>query len=346
MLNLKRPKRLLLIALLLTVVMVFLPVAGVHAASAPFLLALGDSTGYGLSAFPDPANRDLATLHGFNDQFADALMARYPSLTYLNLAEPGDKTYDLLAKLQQAACRAQVKSARFVTVCIGGNNLLGPSLDAIFGLWGIDPDDYDAPDGSDMLSALAGVLAARFAADPTYDPMDDFARLLDLTDPAAIAFHRALLQGCADFQKEWPLIAGQIQNLNRTCEFFVTTVHNPLRVSGPADPLYPLYLEFEVLLASINGTIKAGELIWGYRVVDANKAIKNTPGGVDFNIPGAMAAAEAMLAMDPLDPLYSLAVNQFLRATDPHPTYCGHEAIYEQLAAVRRNTPSWYWWIR
>ena len=301
MLNLKRPKRLLLIALLLTVVMVFLPVAGVHAASAPFLLALGDSTGYGLSAFPDPANRDLATLHGFNDQFADALMARYPSLTYLNLSEPGDKTYDLLAKLQQAACRAQVKSARFVTVCIGGNNLLGPSLDAIFGLWGIDPDDYDAPDGSDMLTALAGVLAARFAADPTYDPMDDFARLLDFTDPAAIAFHRALLQGCADFQKEWPLIAGQIQNLNRTCEFFVTTVH---------------------------------------------KIIKNTPGGVDFDIPGAMAAAEVMLAMDPLDPLYSLAVNQFLRATDPHPTYCGHEAIYEQLAAVRRNTPSWYWWIR
>jgi len=81
-------------------------------------------------------------------------------------------------------------------------------------------------------------------------------------------------------------------------------------------------------------------------VVDANKVIKNTTGGVDFNIPGAMAAAEAMLAMDPLDPLYPLAVNRFLRATDPHPTYCGHEAIYEQLAAVRRNTPSWYWWIR
>jgi hypothetical protein len=77
--------------------------------------------------------------------------------------------------------------------------------------------------------------------------------------------------------KKWPLIAGQIQNLNRTCEFCVTTVHNPLRVSSPSDPLNPLYPGFEVLLASLNGTIKAGELIWGYRVVDANKGIKNTP---------------------------------------------------------------------
>jgi hypothetical protein len=39
-LNLKRPKRLLLTALLLTVVMVFLPVAGAQGASAPLLLAL------------------------------------------------------------------------------------------------------------------------------------------------------------------------------------------------------------------------------------------------------------------------------------------------------------------
>jgi hypothetical protein len=68
--------------------------------------------------------------------------------------------------------------------------------------------------------------------DPTYDSMDDFARLLDLT----IRRHRlsrALLQG-VPITKRMESLPARSRNLKRTANFR-HDVHNPLRVSGPAD---------------------------------------------------------------------------------------------------------------
>jgi len=274
------------------------------------------------------------------------LSGQYGSIAYSNIAMPGDKTGDLLTKLKSPAVRAQISQSRFLTVSIGGNNLLGPSIAAIFGLWGIDPEDYDDLDGRDMLTALAAAIDAKYAADPAYNPLDDFSRLMDLTDPVAIAFHKALLQGVADFKKEWPAIASQIRKLNRRCEFYVTTVHNPLSISNSADPLYPLYLEFETLIGSINLTIRGYALLFGYRVVDAHQAVKYTSGAIDFDIVGAVAAAALMGQLGKSHPLYPSYYLTFLQKTDPHPTYIGHTAIYQQLVKVRSSTPSWYWYLR
>lgn len=343
--NQSKSKFVFILTLALVFALIF-PMTGVNAAAVPSFVALGDSTGFGLSAFPDPEVRDIATLYGFNDQFADYLAGRYGAVSYTNMALPGDKTRDLQAKLQDPAVRTLVRNARFMTVCIGGNNLLGPAIEAIFGLWGVDPADYTDPDGKDMLDALAAAIAAKYAENPYYNPMDDFARLMDLTDPCAIAFHKALLQGVADFKKEWPDIASQIRKLNRRGELYVTTVHNPLQVSSSSDPIYPLYLEFETLLGAINLTIRAYALTYGYRVVDSNRVIKSTPGAVDFDIAGAIAAATMMVQLGNSDPLYPAYYLAFLQKTDPHPTYTGHTAIYNQLVVVKRNTPSWYWLLR
>ena len=344
-LNKFKSKFVLMLALALVVALI-LPMAGISAASAPSFVALGDSTGFGLSAFPVPEVRDISTISGFNDQFAAYLTGIFGTVSYTNMALPGDKTGHLLAKLQLPVVRTQVRNARIMTVSIGGNNLLGPAIEAIFGLWGVNPADYSDPDGKDMLDALAAAIAAKYAANPAYNPMDDFARLMDLTDPAAIAFQKALLRGVADFKKEWPDIASQIRQLNRRGELYVTTVHNPLQISSSSDPLYPLYLQFETLLGVINFTIRAYALTYGYRVVDANRVIRSTPGAVDFDIAGAIAAATLLVQTDLSDPLYPVYYLAFLQKTDPHPTFIGHTAIYQQLVNRRRNTPSWYWLLR
>jgi hypothetical protein len=335
-------KWILLVVFILVTVLVF-PCSMVNAGvPTPKFVALGDSTGFGLSAFPDPSNRDLTTLNGFNKQFATYL--GYTGPDYANLAWPGDRTCDLLADLDTEWFQLHVASARILTVTIGGNNLLGPSIAAICGLWGIDPSHYvNDLDGKQMLTDLAKAIADRYMSTPGYDPMDDFARLMDLTDPAAQALHAALLQGVADFRNQWPQIAAKIRKLNGTAELYVSTVHNPLQVSGTSDPLYPLYLEFEVLLGAINLNITRYALTYRYRIVDVNRICKNTPGAITFDIAGAGETAVILMNMNPADPAYPATYTHFLEQTDPHPSYIGHVAVFTQMKAVRRNTPFWYW---
>jgi len=267
----RKSKTVLFVAFLLATVLIF-PFIGLRAATPPVFAALGDSTGYGLSAFPGPTNRNLATLYGFNDQFADHLADRYGSVSYTNKAWPGDKTADLLADLDDSGIKAQISGSNIITVMIGGNNLLTPAIASICGLWGVNPADYDDLDGKDMLEALA----------------------------AAIAFHGVLLRGVADLKKDWPAIARKLRSLNRHAEIYVCTVHNPIQVTSSADPLYPLYVEFEMLLGSINWTIRCYALYYRYRVVDINKAFKSTAGALTFDIAGAVEAATYMAALGPI----------------------------------------------
>ncbi|MDW7656998.1 MAG: hypothetical protein SCM11_07470, partial [Bacillota bacterium] len=271
----------------------------------------------------------------------------YGSKNYANLAWPGDTTGDLLADLKTVSVKTQVRKASILTVNIGGNNLLGPSIAAICGLWGISPDQYvDDLDGRQMLSDLAAAIALKFEL-PDYDPMQDFMRLMDLNDPAAVAFHTALLQGTAGFMHDWPEIVSQIRQLNNRAELYVNTVHNPIQISNQSDLLYPLYLEFESLISTINLTIKSYALVYHYRVVDSHKAYKSIPGALTFDIAGAVAAATAIVSLDPADPAYAynlMALQlKFLQKTDPHPSYIGHAATFELLQTIRSNTPAWYW---
>ncbi len=332
----------LFLALILATVMIF-PFAGVSAEKLPDFVALGDSTGFGLSAFPDSTDRNLSTLNGFNDMFAEYLGISGSS-NYSNLAWPGDKTSDLLADLGSTAVKTKVIQADFLTVSIGGNNLLGPAIAAICGLWDVHPELYENDlDGSEMLGDLAEAIAFRYATIPGYNPMNDFMHLLNFQDPAAIAFHSALINGTINFYKEWPKIANQIRRLNNKAEFYVVTVHNPIQVSGSDDPLYPLYREFDTLIDSINLTIKSYALLYRYRVVDVNRAFETIPGALTFNIAGAIESATMMYYLTSANPAFEIYRLQFLEQTDPHPSYTGHSAAYELLIKVRNSTPAWFW---
>jgi hypothetical protein len=332
----EKPKRLFLLIFILAAALT-IPYTGVSAAEPVRFVALGDSTGFGLSAFPDPFDRNLESLYGFNDMFAESL-GIYGTSSYINLAWPGDKTSDLLYKLGQTGSAAAVRGADMLTVTIGGNNLLGPSIAAICGIWGIDPANYPGDlDGRDMLTALAEAIAYRYMTVPGYDPMVDFMRLFTPDDPAAVAFHMALAQGIADFNVEWPAIARQIRRLNPKAELYVNTVHNPIRITGPDDPLLSLYLQFEFMIDSLNRTIESYSRMYRYQVVDINQAFKDTSGSLTFDIAGAINTATAIFALGPApDPYqYAALVLQLLQKTDPHPTYVGHQAAFALLQSVR-----------
>ena len=139
----------------------------------------------------------------------------------------------------------------------------------------------------------------------------------------------------ADFVEEWPQIAGQIRGLNQTAELYVNTVHNPLRVTGELDPLYPLYLEFETLLRKVNLTIKSSAKHYCYKVVDINQAFKDVPASLSFDILGAMATATA-LATIPNNPNMPALTLAFLQQTDPHPTMIGHNIC---IPTADQNAP-------
>lgn len=332
----RKSKRLFLLMLILTVALV-LPYASVSAAEPVSFVALGDSTGFGLSAFPNPDYRALDTLYGFNDMFANSLGV-YGTEYYNNFAWPGDKTSDLFYKLSQPGPAYAVAEADILTVTIGGNNLLGPSIAAICGIWDIDPADYPGDlDGRIMLTALAGAIAEHYKTIPGYDPMVDFMHLFTPDDPAAIAFQMALMKGIIDFNMEWPAIARQIRRLNPNAELLVSTVHNPIVIANPADPLYSLFLQFEFMIGSLNKTIETYSRMFRYRVVDINQAFKNTPGSLTFDIAGAINTATALfnLGLDPDPYQQAVLMLQLLQKTDPHPTYIGHAAAYEQLETVR-----------
>ena len=86
----------------------------------PSYVALGDSipAGYGLSTTADAY---------------PALVGKEINYLVSNLAESGDTTSDLISKLKTATYKNKLSKASFVTISIGGNDLMG-SLDNILTL--------------------------------------------------------------------------------------------------------------------------------------------------------------------------------------------------------------------
>ncbi len=293
------------------------------------LVALGDSIGYGLSAFPDRTNRSRSTLSGFNDQFAAFLSLHDDD--YVNLACPGDKAADLLMKLGRSDFQDEIAAADILTVSIGGNNLLGPSLDALCRLWDLNPADYVHAENRSLFSDLKEAIAARHALEPDYRAEQDFMRLANLRDPAAIACRIALIRGIFAFSREWPKIILQIRQLNGRARIFVVTVPSPKR-NGEADNRFEdFYLAIEALANAINRVIRKHRKGNPYQILDLNRISREIPNAMTFDITGAMAASVRLMQTAPDDAAYAAHLLEFLEKSDLHPSYAGHVAVYEEL---------------
>ena len=143
--------------------------------------------------------------------------------TYANLSTPGDTTSSLLDVISNNS--ATIRSGNVFTISIGSNNLLGPAIQAIIGLYGLKMTDFQEPDGSDMILALA----KKVMADPRPDLT--FAQLMTPNNPKAIAlnanwvlghhpFHDALANHHDAAADTRPIRQGLRQQLVQSIEIF------------------------------------------------------------------------------------------------------------------------------
>jgi LPXTG-motif cell wall-anchored protein len=157
------------------------------------ILALGDSitTGSGLT------NKNDSYLNKFASKFDPAIF----ETSIINNAVDGYTSSDLLNELQSTANT----NADFVTVTIGGNNILKPFREAL---------------DSKIKSLPAGT------PNPMVVAMDSL-----LKDPVAInSMSLEINQGILKFQEDFPKIINAIKKNNGHAIIFLQTVYNPFSV--------------------------------------------------------------------------------------------------------------------
>lgn len=155
-------------------------------------VALGDSISKGYihpRLFDEPLYE-----RPYVDRLDDELSVLYPNyyVHTINFSLEGDETSDLLFKLDGMDMEEALVKADFISLCIGGNNILKAAK-----------KDYDIS--------------------PTYIvPGYDFTEM----DPLVAD------EGLRDFAIEFPQIMDKINGLNDTATVMVMTVYNPINISG------------------------------------------------------------------------------------------------------------------
>lgn len=209
------------------------------------LLVLGDSiaTGYGLSGYPSDANcygRQLAAAFGLTGS------------GYMNLAKDGAATSDLVSLLATADGQSAVKAADTIEISIGGNNVLGPFLSAVYSALGLS----SSATFSDLQKALA--------TNP--NAMALIAAKLSAADTLA-QFQNGVTAFGSDFTK----IIASLKTLNPGAHVYIQTVYNPFSGLTGYDALSLLADNY---LGAINQAIAGGASSGGYTVVDVASAFK------------------------------------------------------------------------
>ncbi|MBU3143442.1 cell wall-binding repeat-containing protein [Clostridium sp. CF012] len=207
-------------------------------------IALGDSITYGMSAEKD---------HGYVDLFYNNLKS-FPGnvgIKLMNLGKSGDKSSDLLSKLQNdATTKNSVSKAKVITISVGGNNLLSPVINGLAIAFNLDP--ASATFASDLELAIS-------------NPNNQQKLTIALSKlPSGI------MSGVKQFGTDWVYIIGMIKMLAPNADVYVTTLYNPL------NHLDPLYNIFDQAIQGINTTIRIPNT--GYKVADVYTAFHDYQG--------------------------------------------------------------------
>jgi len=204
---------------------VFSNASDIYAAETLNYVALGDSIA---------AYFGLEKGQGYAELLTEKLVAEggYTSVSLENLAQSGDDTQDLLAKIE--ANKTAIADADVVTICIGGNNFLGTLITGMVTPLNLSQETLVSQgymlfnmDISDEMFALA-------------------ARELQAPEIQA-----ELAKGIARFRADLPQIITGIRDLAPNAQIYIMTVYNPLE---PEHPIYPL---LDPVTNQINTMIKA-----------------------------------------------------------------------------------------
>ncbi|APM40037.1 SGNH/GDSL hydrolase family protein [Clostridium kluyveri] len=220
-------------------------------------LALGDSISYGMSADPGKGYVDLFHKHL-------ETLGRYGEVNLQNLSVSGDKSSDLLTKLQTDEYKEAVKDAKIITISIGGNNLLSPVIEAVCQAFGVNRNNNPN---------YQTELALAVASNPNKD-----AILAGIVSSGTL--FQNLNSGILQFKSDFPSIIQTIKALAPQSEIYVLTLYNPFNSQDP------MYSAFDSIINLINTTIKAQTN--NCNVVDVYEKLKTTSGAVNFSLSNMM----------------------------------------------------------
>lgn len=288
-------KKRLLVLFVVVVFVMLLPMQVFAAKPAPVVktveyVGLGDSIAYGMSA---SIGNDYYTRYS---TYLDSKTTA--PFTKTNTALPGLTCGELRAELEGTSSltftRAVLPGATVVTVSIGGNNLLGPLIDYVAALYGIDTN---SPDFLDLLSAAINANPSKLTNDLAWQILWPWSEL-----------RGDLKAGVDAFRVDWPTIVPKIKTLSgQSPKVYVLTVYNPVYGN---DTLRDFMDEY---IVQINQIIKGYASSQGYLAIDIYAKFDSYTG---------------------IEPIVGFDLAGSPATFDPHPTDLGHEIIYNALVAA------------
>lgn len=224
-------------------IMVALPTANNY-------VALGDSIACDLSTSPGKGYVDL-----FYNYLKNQPQNTGTGMELNNLAVSGYTSKDLLTQLGKSNVQKTISQAKVITVSIGSNNLLKPTIETVAAAFGLNPKDSNFV--NDMNIKLS---------DPS-----NLAILLNLMSPENLP--KSLEAGVTQFDSDWGNIVDTIRTLAPKAQVYVMTLYNPLiqdrTVDGYVFGVYDPYIQ------AINGIIKESDT---YKVADVYPLFLNNQG--------------------------------------------------------------------
>lgn len=259
--------------------------------------ALGDSIarGYGLD---DPETQAYPAL--LRDR-----MQSYSEVEYANYAVDGQTSAGLLELLSSGGA-PMLDGADVVTVCIGANNLLGPTIGLL--------SEQLVELALDMPSLLRKYYEAITGGDASAleEVRSDLNRLVGALSAALEEdeFQAELQAGIQDMSAHLPQIIDAIRRQAPEADIYVTTVYNPYKgykiTLGGLQAELPLDAVADNAVRALNAVITSQADALSYTVADSYTAFENS--GADLVNAGANFSV------------------------DPHPNRAGHELLAETHA--------------
>lgn len=233
--------------------------------------------------------------------------------------------------------QASLPYADIITISIGSNNLLGPFIAGIAGLYDIEPVPGDIT-GAAMLTELAGEIYADYHDGDLITPE---MRLVALMDPLDDAWHEGTIQ----FLNDWAVILANIRKINPDAEIYVNNLYNPLLASKLSSSSFAgFYDQVDRYIAKINSQMKrlSKNGRFEYAVVDVYQPFDDV-GNFGYlsesppnplTAPGAFNLPLALMTIQLAPSLYEINLPAFIIFCDPHPTTNGHMMITQELTIM------------
>ncbi|MCL2775460.1 MAG: S-layer homology domain-containing protein [Oscillospiraceae bacterium] len=217
--------------------------------SVPAGFALPDYTQDGISPLPDCYVGLISASTGMNIPAYDLAVSGLTSSTLLSalqsLQTVSPASYGILA------------GASYITLNIGGNNLLDPLINAIEVYLGV----------TDLSSqSIATIAVTNPSLLLSLSSLD-----LSVFGAQAVTLQAALQAGVTQFTTDFPNIITEIKSIAPNAKLVVSTIYNPF--PQDASPT-GLYVAAESMLGTMNQVISSGSVIGGYAVADTHAAFE------------------------------------------------------------------------